>query len=396
MHWQIFSRNHFLYFSVSFFLFCFSCNTIDKGTDREKLLFLLGYFVSSSDEFTHQCSSELRTTDFVPGATGRSGATGITLNDGKIAFIGGEENLNPISDRVEFFNPNGFVWNQISSLNYGREYHQSTVLRNGDVLITGGYDNMDLISTVERFDTNTNTWNYVAPMNQQRALHRTILLLDGRVLAVGGNSNNENVVSGAEFYNPNLNTWTQTNAMNFFRSQFTLTHLNDGRVLAAGGLGSNAVLSSVEVFDPNTNTWSLLAPLNQPRFEHSSILLADGRLLVAGGQYFINGNSNNYLDSMEIYDPTTNIWKLMKMPESRSHFTLNRLTDGSILWVGGRNQGFVNNNFRYIPNKDRWCSITPLRKPRYEHFSTVLPDGSVLIYGGIDASGYARDTERLR
>ncbi|EMP04376.1 hypothetical protein LEP1GSC171_2026 [Leptospira santarosai str. HAI1380] len=64
--------------------------------------------------------------------------------------------------------------------------------------------------------------------------------------------------------------------------------------------------------------------------------------------------------------------------------------------IGGRNQGFVNNNFRYFPNKDRWCSIAPLQKPRYEHFSTLLFDSSILIFGGIDARGYARDTELLR
>ncbi len=69
---------------------------------------------------------------------------------------------------------------------------------------------------------------------------------------------------------------------------------------------------------------------------------------------------------------------------------------GSILLIGGRNQGFVNNNFRYFPNKDRWCSIAPLQKPHYEHFSTLLFDSSVLIFGGIDARGYARDTELLR
>ncbi|WP_032808710.1 MULTISPECIES: kelch repeat-containing protein [unclassified Leptospira] len=395
MYWRVFPRNHFFLFCVSLLIFCFSCRAIDKGKDQEKLLVLLGILANSS-EVVYQCPSELRATNLLSGATGRSSATGVALNDGRVVFIGGEEDIDPISNRVEFFNPNGFVWNQVPSLNEGRGYHQSTVLKNGDILVTGGYDTIDLISTVERFNVLANTWNYVAPMNQQRALHQTILLADGRVLTVGGNLIDGAIALGAEFYNPNLNTWTQTGVMNFFRSQFTLTRLNDGRILAVGGFGSDSVLNSVEVFDPNTNSWSLLAPLNRSRFQHSAILLTDGRLLIAGGKYSANGNSNDYSDSMEIYDPTTNVWKLMRMPESRSQFTLDRLADGSILLIGGRNQGFVNNNFRYFPNKDRWCSIAPLQKPRYEHFSTLLPDSSVLIFGGIDARGNARDTELLR
>ncbi|EMJ97097.1 kelch repeat protein [Leptospira alstonii serovar Pingchang str. 80-412] len=348
-----------------------------------------------------RCSSEFRTSDLISGSTGRYGATGTVLKDGRIAFIGGEALVDPISNRMELFNPNQMVWNQGSSLNYGRAYHTSTLLTNGNILVTGGYDNIDLIATAERFNLLTNTWGYVAPMNQQRALHKAVLLSDGRVLVVGANSN-QIAANGAEFYNPNQNTWTQTGGMNSFRSSgLTLTLLNDGRALVVGGFGVSGIgvgenLSSVEIFDPNTNQWILRTPLNQPRFAHSSILLSDGRVLVAGGKYMGSDNSNSYLDSMEIYDPVANVWKLLKMPVSRSEFTLERISDGSILFIGGRNQTYVNNNYRYFPDTDRWCSIATLQKSRDGHLSNVLPDGSILIYGGAGLNGYEDATERLR
>ncbi|EMO97768.1 hypothetical protein LEP1GSC120_3561 [Leptospira santarosai str. 200702252] len=85
-------------FCVSLLIFCFSCRAIDKGKDQEKLLVLLGVLANSSEEAAvYQCPSELRATNLLSGATGRSSATGVALNDGRVVFIGGEEDIDPIS-----------------------------------------------------------------------------------------------------------------------------------------------------------------------------------------------------------------------------------------------------------------------------------------------------------
>ncbi|MFA4795850.1 Kelch repeat-containing protein [Leptospira kirschneri] len=399
MYSQVVTHTRYFFVCISVLLLCYSCKETDnKGFNGTELLFLIGF---AANEDIARCSSEFRTSALISGATGRYGATGTTLKDGRIAFIGGEASANPISNRMEIFNPDQMVWNQGPSLNYGREFHTSTLLTNGNILVAGGYDNIDLIATAERFDLLTNTWSYIAPMNQQRAVHKAVLLSDGRVLVTGGNLN-QVAANGAEFYNPNQNTWTQTGVMNSFRSLgLTLTLLNDGRALVVGGFGVSGIgvsenLSSVEIFDPNTNQWALRAPLNQPRYAHSAVLLSDGRVLVAGGMYMGSGNSISYLDSMEIYDPAANAWKLLKMPVSRSEFTLERISDGSILFIGGTNQAFVNNNYRYFPDTNRWCSIATLQKPRAGHFSNVLSDGSILIYGVNSFSGYEDAAELLR
>ncbi|EKT86900.2 hypothetical protein LSS_09638 [Leptospira santarosai serovar Shermani str. LT 821] len=63
---------------MSLLIFCFSCRAIDKGKDQEKLLVLLGILANSS-EVVYQCPSELRTTNLLSGATGRSSVTGVLL-----------------------------------------------------------------------------------------------------------------------------------------------------------------------------------------------------------------------------------------------------------------------------------------------------------------------------
>ncbi|WP_235595250.1 Kelch repeat-containing protein [Leptospira noguchii] len=362
----------------------------NSNEDLMKLL-MLG-IVDDYVQNNNSCNSEFKNMSILQGLTGRYAATGTVLNNGEVAFIGGEELANPISNRVELFNGS---WNQGPSLNQNRQYHSSTPLNDGNLLVIGGYDNVDLINSVEKLNINTNTWNYVAPMNVTRALHQSVLLGDGQVLVVGGNLNNPNLADSAELYDYNQNQWIRTVPMNSIRSQFTLTRLNDGRVIAVGGMGASTNLDSVEIFNPNTNNWTQVSHLNQARLEHSAILLSDGRLLVAGGRFIGAGNISTYLDSMEIYDPSKNVWTLSKMPVSRTEFTLNHLSDGSVLFIGGRNVNYVNENYRYFPNTNQWCSFIKLEKARYGHLSAKLSDHSILIYGGSDSNGYAENAVRL-
>lgn len=80
-----------------------------------------------------------------------------------------------------------------NNLSFSRTMHNSTVLPNGEVLITGGLSSAIVFSdegarfTAEMYNPETNTWRNVADMNEARTYHSvSILMTDGRVFAGGG------------------------------------------------------------------------------------------------------------------------------------------------------------------------------------------------------------------
>lgn len=130
------------------------------------------------------------------------------------------------------------------------------------------------------------------------------------------------------------------------RYNHTATLLRDGRVLVAGGVaraaGTTSVatpLASVELYDPRTGMWSL-APLslNVARHRHTATLLGDGRVLVTGGA---SCGAEEYetcpLDSAELYNPATGAWTSVAgaMSFRRRNHTATLLPNGLVLVAGG-------------------------------------------------------------
>ncbi|CAF3399284.1 unnamed protein product, partial [Rotaria sp. Silwood2] len=71
-------------------------------------------------------------------------------------------------------------------MNNARSDHTASVLRNGKVLVTGGYDGISYLNSVELYDPSTGTWTMTGYMNHSRAVHTASVLLDGKVLVTGG------------------------------------------------------------------------------------------------------------------------------------------------------------------------------------------------------------------
>jgi hypothetical protein len=68
--------------------------------------------------------------------------------------------------------------------------HTSTLLRNGKVLIIGGFDGVNVLSSIEQYDPTvadpTKGWStYAKILNTQRAMHTSTLLSNDKVLVSG-------------------------------------------------------------------------------------------------------------------------------------------------------------------------------------------------------------------
>jgi hypothetical protein len=84
------------------------------------------------------------------------------------------------------------AWRQVASMASPRAFHNTTLLPDGSVLVTGGgtmldgYDVASSVKAAELWTPSTETWRTLAPATIPRLYHSTALLLpDGRVLTAG-------------------------------------------------------------------------------------------------------------------------------------------------------------------------------------------------------------------
>ena len=104
-----------------------------------------------------------------------------------------------------------------------------------------------------------------------------------------------------------------------------------------------------------------------------TVLLADGTALVIASAYTLR------------YEPTVDRWtQKASMAVGRGGYTAERLSDGTVLVVGGRygDARALVTTERYDPIADVWHPAADLPEPRSWHASTVLDDGRVVVAGG--------------
>jgi hypothetical protein len=142
----------------------------------------------------------------------------------------------------------------------------------------------------------------------------------------------------------------------------------------------------VEIFDPSTQSWALAAPLHLARAGHTATLLRDGRVLVLGGHStFTPGSAAFTIDpTAEIYDPAHDSWASTAGPLTpRISFTASLLPDGKVLVAGGVDawDEATDSCEIYDPATGSWTP-TGSFLGRWGHVATTLVDGRVLVTGG--------------
>lgn len=306
----------------------------------------------------------------------------------------------------------------------GRYGHAATLMADGRVLVTGGYQSdcsssllepcdADVLplASAQIYDPTTQRWRATGSMELARAGHTAVLLTDGNVLVVGGGEE-----PTTELYEPatvdsttgQLGAWRSAGPLATNRRHHTASLLRDGRLLVAGGeeidnQSSRTLrpragaafpdpvrrLRSTEIFDPAAGLaapkWKAGADLAQGRAGHSAILLRDGSVLVAGGCASLNGCST------ERYG--LGAWSQGAGPQvPRTGATTTLLSSGRVLLAGGctlfetvsnyqRCGAYSNRAELYDPTSKTWEFTGSLHVGRAGHSATSLDDGKVLVTG---------------
>ncbi|HLX29936.1 MAG TPA: kelch repeat-containing protein [Casimicrobiaceae bacterium] len=183
------------------------------------------------------------------------------LADGKVLIVGGasDDDFLAAIGGATVYDPATGTWNGAGGLYTPRAQATASLLANGDVLVAGGFDdlfyNPFAVTSVsyaltDLFDM-TGHWSATAPMNARRYAHTATLLSNGEVLVTGGfDLNTSTELASAELYDVSTGTWHAAASMRDARQSHTATLLADGRVLVVGGYAGNQPLASAEILEP--------------------------------------------------------------------------------------------------------------------------------------------------
>ena len=250
-------------------------------------------------------------------ATARNLHTATLLLDGRVLITGGNDAKEHSVALAELYDPKTGTFSPTGSMTTARGFHNAIRLPDGRVVIAGGgsagWTGGHFVASAEIYDPATGKFTPTGPMTVERALHTTTLLADGRVLVTGGFNNEDDgstSLASAELYDPKSGTFSPTGSMVDGRTFDAATLLADGRVLITGGVRNGwdyvNLLDSAEMYDPKTGTFTTIGPMSGTRVSHTATLLPDGRVLIAGGY---NGSVDD--NSAELYDPTTGTFALI-------------------------------------------------------------------------------------
>lgn len=286
-------------------------------------------------------------------------------------------------------------------LSTGRVLHTATLLPDGRVLVVGGMIEDEVeIAEAELWEPPTGQAQSAGSLAQTRWAHSASLLPDGRVLVVGGGTQSDPTGERSDAQGPfnlaSVEVWapetgfSPTGTMAIARRSQTATTLPDGRVLVVGGAETDEP-AAAEIWDPTTGSFSLTGvPLVARNWGSSATLLPDGRVLIVGSD----------AATAEAWNPETERFEESgTLDAGRVLHTASLLPDGRVLVVGGfgldeaGEPTLFDRALAWDPTTDSFVEVGSLAVGRVDHRAAVLPDGRVLITGGLGYEGGAPDPE---
>jgi N-acetylneuraminic acid mutarotase len=206
--------------------------------------------------------------------------------------------------------------------------------------------------------------------------------------------------------------WTVQNASSGWaaRDGHTSVAMPDGSIVLMGGDHpftpphpdpyATGLLDDIWRSTDNGVTWSMVETNYHwgPRAGHSSVAMPDGSIVLMGG-YFMPGYSGS-----DVWRSTDNgaTWTLQTGQPGwtvRSGHSSVAMPDGSIVLMGGGHDWYAPTNndvWRSTDNGVTWTQLTAHAgwTARSHQSSVAIPDGSIVLMGGYDATGARNDVWR--
>ena len=373
------------------------------------------WIVSNLVRVTPQASGTFKPALTQPSAPILGGGHAVAPN-GRLLFVGGSGPVaQAYASRTE-------DWS-LAGVSFGVGLlSQTTGLADGRVLFTGGIGlDGQPTSAAAVYDPATQQTTTLA-MAIARAGHGASLLGNGKVLITGGFETVSltdplalfaGIRASTEIFDPTTNTFAPGPNMLEARALHASSSLTNGQALITGGLTLIPIINVPTVsatayrFNPSSNSFGLPAFMSGARFLHSAVGLSDGKVLLAGGMTldlttFLQ--TLNILDIVigtrtdcQLYTPSFlgfgTFTTVQGMQEGRAGAAIAALPGGGALIAGGfrltidfPTQTFVATAtasadvFRQGPNS--LSATGAMATARLFPTTANLPDGTIMVLGG--------------
>jgi Galactose oxidase, central domain len=234
-----------------------------------------------------------------------------------------------------------------------------------------------------------------------RKNHVAMSLSDGSALVMGGNTSESINVPDTDTssrFDPVSETFARGPDLAFSAASdtgfTTVLPLRTGFLLAGGGINAGVGLQTpgpllTQTFDPSAQRFTRAGDQQvQHQGTGSGVLLGDGRVLLTGGGFFGGGPGT------EFYDPESRAWKTgPTLGTARRLHTATLLHDGRVLVTGGFvccvvdgqtvSETSTTSAELYDPATGSFTPTGSMAVGRALHQATLLPDGRVLVSGGV-------------
>jgi len=278
-----------------------------------------GRFFTAGGEVGSQTLSEIinttATASVLSGNTTANRTQGVRLvllNNGDVLVVGG--NASPTTSET---------WNSGSGLFTARgacthvEDGGIAALDDGNAVVYGGVSSGTPLNTTQIYSATGFTFSATGNMvNARTAFGRSFRVAGGtigKVFVAGGTLTSGDQTATTEQFDGDTGIWTAKASMAFARGDSCNVKLPNGHIMVAGGINTfaNNFLSSVEIYNPTGDSWSTVGSLVYARVGAHGVALSDGRVIVAGG---IAPNLDDINLPTEIYNPVTQTWSVLTGP----------------------------------------------------------------------------------
>jgi len=282
-----------------------------------------------------------------------------------------------------------------------RNGHAVVTLPDGSVVLTGGVDGpWGWRNDAWRSTDQGATWTQMTASGgwPTRYSHASCVLADGSIIIAGGwgDGNPGSRLNDVWRSTDQGATWTRMTAAPGWTARESLcaVALADGSMVIAGGNGSGGPFNDVWRSTDQGATWTqMTAAAEWPgRAYAGCVALSGDRILVMGG-LVSGGEGKNDIWASDDYGATWAELTTQNPWTARSGFATAVLPDGSIVVMGGMQQSGGSRLNDVWRSRDNGVSWTHDRANaewaiRYRHAATILHDGSILLIGGDSGLGW--------
>jgi len=285
-------------------------------------------------------------------------ATATKLTDGTVLVCGGfgvekKKWFGLGGDKVDtlesafLFDPQAHTFEQVGDMTTPRHSHAATLLKDGRVLISGGYNDSfwrkhNTLAPLEVYDPQTKSFSSFGLDTDEERMGHTATALDGgdSVLMAGGSHYEGGALFGLIKPKHRLSPGAELvrsgrtdplGDLGAARTDHTAIAYDRDHVLVAGGHDMSAPVGMVEVYDRTAGGWVDVGALTTPR-TGVELALQPGAVLIMGG---FDGQGE--VATVDVYDVAGGAVgaQTLTMNNPRNGFTATRLADGRTLIAGG-------------------------------------------------------------